>query len=67
MYLFNKPVLGFLVGALSSGKLLSIKTSENTIPSFLKASIILFCAGQNVSSGKELVPKPSWLLTITNS
>ena len=67
MYLSTRPVLGFLVGALSSGKWRSTRMSSKVIPSPSSVCRIKLCTGQKVSSGKESVPSPSWLDTMTNS
>ena len=66
-YPVSMPVRGLRVGALSSGKLRSIRMLSNSMPSFLNDWSIRLCTGQNVSSGKESVPNPSWLVTIASS
>ena len=67
IYRVSIPVLGLRVGALSSGNERSMQISSKVMPSLAKVFSIRLCTGQNVSSGKESVPNPSWLVTITNS
>ena len=55
MYSVKRPVCGLRVGALSSGKLLSMSIFSNITPSFLKLFKRKLCVGQKVSSGKLLV------------
>ena len=61
------PVPGFLIGELSSGKWRSMCCLAKWMPSLSRVWMMKVCTGQKVSSGKESVPSPSWLLTITSS
>ena len=44
-----------------------MQISSKVTPSPAKVFNIRLWAGQKVSSGKEGVPNPSWLVTITNA
>src|ERR1700712_1834212 len=59
-YWVSKPVAGLRVRAFSAGKVRSMQIFENTTPSFSNVLRMKFCTGQKVSSGYDVVPKPSW-------
>ena len=65
MYFSTIAVPGLRVGALSSGKWRSMSCSSNVMPSPSSVWRIKLWTGQNVFSGNESVPSPSWLLTMT--
>lgn len=57
---------GLRVGRFSSGQLASISTSRKAMPWLSKICIISACGPSNEARGYFSLPRPSWLLTITN-
>ena len=65
MYFFSNLVFGLRQAQLSSGLCGQISTSSNSMPCDLNSAIMALCGLSKSSCGKESVPSPSWLDTIT--
>lgn len=65
-YFFTSPVPGFLQAQPSPGMCGQIKTSSNFAPWLSRICIMRLCGPSKVSVGKDDVPRPSWLETMTS-
>ncbi len=62
----TRPVFGLRFGELSRSKLVSTSTSRKVMPWLANTCSISACGPSKAACGKASLPKPSWLVTITN-